>query len=287
MKRWLMVIRRCFTTATIIPVFILCAWTARIFSRDPQARLATGKQMAAFFARLLLIGYGFRITVSGHKPIQERLGPSLFLCNHLGYLDPIVLLSIFPSTFVTSTEVENTPFLGTMCRLGGCLFVERRTRITIRNQIDSVSKVLLGGNDVLIFPEGTSSSGDGVLPFKSGLLDSAIQCGIPITPVCIRYSRIDGRTVTVENRDKLNYYADMRFFPHFMQLHLLHRVEMEVEFLPAIDSIEVSSRKILAEESHRRISQAYVPNRTLSDGSTTCILTKTKHSSNTPLTMQS
>ena len=97
--------------------------------------------------------------------------------NHLGYLDVLVLSARQPTVFVTSKEIEATPVLGDICAMAGCCFVERRSRRAAAGDRDMLSHVLRH-HSLHLFPEGTSSNGESVLPFRSSLLAAAEQAGV-------------------------------------------------------------------------------------------------------------
>src|SRR5437764_10384856 len=114
----------------------------------------------------------FRATVQTSGPMPSN---GLLVCNHLSYMDILVLSSLTPAVFVAKREVKSWPVFGWFARLAGTLFVdcERRTQVgKVTNQIESV---LNEGVLTILFPEGTSSGGETVLPFKSSLLEPATR----------------------------------------------------------------------------------------------------------------
>lgn len=118
-----------------------------------------------------------------------------------------------------------------MSLIAGSLFVERRSKTGLKEKIERISELLEKGFIITLFPEGTSSNGDSVLPFKGALFSAAGKKGIDIQPVCIKYLSIDGRPVSPDNRDLVFYYGDIRFFPHLLRLFLVKRIEVSVTWL--------------------------------------------------------
>ena len=175
----------------------------------------------------------------------------------LSYLEVAVLSSMFPAIFVTSYEVMNSPIEGPFARCGGSVFVDRRSKTTVRNDIRVLSGLLMKGFNIVVFPEATSSSGETVLPFKSSLLNAALITEVEILPVCLNYTFIDSERITALNRDKIFYYGEMRFIEHLLGLLHLRLIDLEVTFLECVPA-EISDRKSVATLAFRCISDAYV-----------------------------
>ncbi|MBN1983112.1 MAG: 1-acyl-sn-glycerol-3-phosphate acyltransferase [Chitinivibrionales bacterium] len=179
------------------------------------------------------------------------------ISNHVSYLDILILSSHQPSAFITSVEIQKTFFMGFLATLGGSLFVERRNKAGLHREIAAMRQTCEHGVPIVLFPEGTSSNGETVLPFKSSLFQSAIEAGIDIIPVCLRYKTIDGRPVTKCNRDRLFYYGSIYFFPHLLQLPFVRCAEVNLTYLDPISVRDGMNRKELAALSFQRIYTAY------------------------------
>ena len=184
-----------------------------------------------------------KIRTSG--PIPTR---GLIVSNHLSYLDILVLSAITPSVFVSKSEVKNWPVFGTFARLSGTLFVQRTRRSDVARLNGEISTVLDSGVPVVLFPEGTSSDGTHILPFKSSLLEPAMDQGHPVTASCIRYSLKDGQA-----SEDVCYWGDMTLFPHLLNLLSKRRVRAHVSFAPVERS--ASCRKELARQLHGEVDR--------------------------------
>ncbi len=195
---------------------------------------------------------------------QSDLRGCLIVANHLSYLDVLAFAVVVPGVFVTSVEVEGSGFLGWISRAGGAIFVERRNLGSLRRDLKKVRDVLAMGFPVIIFPEGTSSNGEGVLPFRPGLLAAADS----FVPACIWYRSIDGAVVGPGNRDKVCYYGDMNFFPHLSEVLKLREIEVAIDFLEPVRVSPGASRKELglrelARTLRERIASRYAQNNSL------------------------
>ena len=132
---------------------------------------------------------GFRIERYGKA---SRTVPTLFVCNHTSYLDISALGAVVPGSFVAKAEVRSWPVFGFLARLQRTVFVERRASRTAHHR-DNMTARLESGDNLILFPEGTSNDGNRVLPFKSaffGIAEKPIR-GKPLTvqPVSIAYTR--------------------------------------------------------------------------------------------------
>lgn len=156
---------------------------------------------------------GLSVEVRGTRPSG---GPFLIVSNHLGYLDIAVLAGVLPVTFVSKEEVRRWPLLGFLARSAGTIFVSREDRVRARDFVNRVGDRLAGGEDVLVFPEGTSSRGNTVLPFKTAAFASVSRKPFPrVVPVRIDLLEVGGEPVTDPLRDVACWHGDMEFAPHF------------------------------------------------------------------------
>jgi len=167
--------------------------------RTPEQRARWMQRIARRILRVL----GGEVETRGPVPTG-----GLVVSNHLGYLDVFVLGSLIPAIFVAKSDVRRWPAVGLLCRLSGTIFVERDRRHSASESLRAMNEALAAGRSVIIFPEGTSSDGVTVLPFKTSLLE-ATTCH-PTTPAAIDYD-LPGGSVA----DELCYWRDMTFAPHF------------------------------------------------------------------------
>lgn len=183
---------------------------------------------------------------------------NLIICNHLSYLDVLVLVQYAPACFVTSVEVKETPVLGQICILAGCLFVERRDRSRIHKEIHEITKALQEGLNVLIFPEATSSNGADVLRFRRPLFQASLDAKAVIQPLALRYESIDGEPFGDHNRDRVCWYGDMDFLPHFWLLHQTKGIRAKIQCLPTVRPELYSDLSTLAGHMHTAVRSAYL-----------------------------
>jgi 1-acyl-sn-glycerol-3-phosphate acyltransferase len=165
----------------------------------------------------------------------------LLVCNHLSYLDIVVLSSIEPCVFVAKRDVAIWPLFGRLARAAGTIFVDREHRLAIEGVVDFVRDAISGGSLVVLFPEGTSSDGATVLPFKSALLESAVQLRCSVVTAAIEYALDDGSVA-----DEVCYWRDMTLVPHLLNLFFKREIRSTCSF--SRPKIRTGNRKNIARE---------------------------------------
>lgn len=181
------------------------------------------------------------IVVAG--PVPSR---GLLVCNHLSYLDILVLAALTPCVFVAKREVKHWRVLGWFAKLAGTIFVHREKRAQAGQTVDEIETALRTGALVVLFPEGTSSSGDTVLPFKSSLLEPAARQTHPLAVGLLRYELGDG-----DVSEEVCYWKDMTLVPHLINLFSKPTIQASVHF----DHFgkAVNDRKQLARQLHAEV----------------------------------
>ena len=244
----------------IIPLLLAYLLTSCIFAILPSGarlrRIFLTKN-SSFFSRLMLALLGVHIHTNHRERLPKSSSGSLIVANHVSYIDVLVIASLTPAVFITSVELGNTLFLGVLARLGGSIFVERRKPFGLKREIGMIARVVAEGSSVVLFPEGTTSNGERIQPFKNSLFDAAVTAGADILPVCLRYTKINGEALTAHNRESVFYYGGETFFKHFPKFLLLKSVDVVVFPLNGIKVRDHASRKELAIKAHAVISAAY------------------------------
>lgn len=189
-------------------------------------------------------------------PKTDQLPHGLFVCNHLSYLDVLVLAAIRPACFVTSVEIKHTPVLGQICQLAGCLFVERRSRENLSEEIKELTDALKNDVPVLIFPEGTSTNGEELLRFRRPLFQASIDAQVPVISLVLNYTGINGKRVGRMNRDFICWYGDMAFLPHLWSFFQCQNISAKVELATILNSDNVED---LSVDSHKAVQMKFSP----------------------------
>ncbi len=240
----------------LLAMYLLVSGSIALLPMGTRLRRLFRIQNSSFFCRIMLWLLGIHLHVRHRERLQKHAG-ALIVSNHVSYVDALVIASLVPSVFITSVELGSTLFLGMLARLGGSLFVERRKASGLKKEISLIAGVLGEGFPVTLFPEGTTSNGERVQPFKNSLFDAAVSARVDVLPVCLRYTTVNGKRITAASRDSIFYYGGTPFFQHIPRLLSLASVDVEVIPLKLIRVAESGSRKDLAALAHGAISTAY------------------------------
>ena len=228
-----------------------------LFVRGKWHRVRWSNSILTMYAR-----FGLRVLKIQVNPLglENLVGieNGLFVGNHLSYIDVLVFHSRLPACFVTSMEVKRTPVLGQVCQLAGCLFVERRNKQNILNEIGEISSGLQAGLNVAIFPEATSSNGEQILRFRRPLYVAAIDAKKPVMPFCLNYRRVGNAPINLKTRDKIFWYGDMDFVSHLWALAGSGGVEVEINYLAAIHPAPVDDATALAQKSQDAVEKVFL-----------------------------
>ncbi len=185
-------------------------------------QLSTSRRIAWLHASCARIAR--RLSLVPSVPLTTQPETGLIVSNHLTYLDILVFGAIRPFLFVAKSEVKRWPLLGSLATLGGTVYVDRGSSLQAAQATRLIEQNLRDGIPVLLFPEGTSSDGRSVLPFKSSLFESAVRAGAPITAAAIRYHSDD----TAE--EQVTYWGDMVFLPHLLRTLCARKLRAQVCF---------------------------------------------------------
>ena len=206
-----------------------------------------------FLVRAIL---NIKVTVVGEDG-QLESGGLVIICNHVSYVDGIVLGSMFPIVFVSKREVKHWPIIGPWKTLCGTIFINRQRKDLVASLVKEMSRKLKQEANIFLFPEGTSTNGERILPFQTAPLAAPLRNRSIIVPVTLAYKSIDDEPVTVANRDLLYWYGDMEFVPHFWKLLSLRSIEVIVTIQPKIECSQYkdnsAGRKKLAADCYNRV----------------------------------
>ncbi|MBM3576461.1 MAG: 1-acyl-sn-glycerol-3-phosphate acyltransferase [Alphaproteobacteria bacterium] len=195
------------------------------------------------FCRAVCAVLGIKVDAHGALPSPA---PRFVVANHVSWTDIIALASLYPFVFLAKSDVASWPVLGLLARLQGTVFVERGSKQDVARVNDALADVLRAGGDLVVFPEGTSSDGADVLPFRSAhfapLEAMAAHGEAPtLAPVAIGYS--DGA-----RKIDVGWYGDMTFLPHLWSLMKRGDAQCHIAFGPPIETTG-KDRKTLATET--------------------------------------
>ncbi|HEX9103732.1 MAG TPA: lysophospholipid acyltransferase family protein [Polyangia bacterium] len=189
-----------------------------------------GERLQRVAAELCRV-HGFDVRVEGVLPSR----PAILVANHVSYVDAPVLASLAPCTVIAKGEVRRWPVIGAGAAALGVLFVARGDAWSGALALRSSLRALAAGVSVLGFPEGTTSRGDDVLPFRRGLFGLARLAGVPIVPIAIHYGS-----------PELRWFGDAWFLPHYLRTAMRPTSLVHVRVGRSIAATEANSPEDLA-----------------------------------------
>lgn len=188
------------------------------------------------FNRLL----GLHIHVSGEKAVTT----SLLLCNHISWHDIIVLQSLVATGFVGKHEIRKWPLIGWLAYQGNTLFIHRGKRESFEQTQKAIRERLAANQNIVLFPEGTTTNGDAVKPFRSRLLEPAISLSLPVQPVTIWYR---GSSLSCA---ELSFIGDEGLLSHALRTLGETRIDVYVHFSKPLATDKNVDQRELGRRAH-------------------------------------
>jgi 1-acyl-sn-glycerol-3-phosphate acyltransferase len=175
-------------------------------------------------------------------------GPVLRVANHLSWLDILVMNAVAPSRFVSKSEVRHWPLIGTLTVGAGTLLIEREKRRDAMRVVHHMAESLQAGDAVAVFPEGTTSDGDPVLPFHANLLQAAVVTDSPVQPWALRYRHAG----TGQPHSAALFVGDTTMAASLLSTLLASDLVAEVQ-LGEAQQAQGRDRRAWAEDLHRTV----------------------------------
>jgi len=241
MQGWIRAIWRFFYFAIATTFHILGFLVAISFGK---AKTIAGPQLRMRWLSHVPERLGMKMKVEGH-PYQ---GTCLYVANHIGYIDPFVILVHVKASVVAKAEILNWPLVGLGGNMAGTIFVKREVKSSRQETVEAIRMALQQGISILIFPEGTTTSGNELLSFRPRAFESAFQAGVPVQPISISYES-----------PLVAYIGDHTFLPHFFKLFRLKYIRGKVSFGPLLrgDDTCNRSRDWIQQAQSNYIRQSY------------------------------
>ncbi len=193
---------------------------------------------------------GMKIEIIGTAPKP----PFFLVCNHLGYVDIPALRLAANGIFVAKSDIESWFMAGPIIRNMGMVFIDRQNRRDIPRAGLHIIEKLNEGEGVMLFPEGTSTKGEEILPFNSSFLEFAAKTDLPVSYAAISYRTPEGAPPPSES---ICWWTDITFIDHLLRLFSLKEFTATVNF--GDQPIQAPNRKELAAELHRKVKEKFIP----------------------------
>ena len=233
-------------SALLVPLQLLLLWRARRLGR------AGAYSVTKLWHRGVCVLLGLNVRITGAPLPPDR---TVYVSNHISHFDIPVLGSVLKGSFVAKEDMARWPVAGLMARLQQTVFISRDPRAG-RAVTESIAAQLRCGRSLILFPEGTTSDGSTVLPFKStifGILfagDAQISAHA-VQPVSLCVLSFDARPIRSQSdRDGYAYYGDMHAGAHAWAFLRSKGASIELRFAEAIGADAALDRKALAQRAY-------------------------------------
>ncbi len=236
-------------TGGLLVFLVAGMWLA---SPWPRRRLWWRNRVVGRWARGMAWIVNMRVTVRGARPKP----PFFLVSNHVSYCDIVLLLGQVDGVFVAKKELNDWPAIGYLTRLVGTIFVDRNNRRDAKRVLQAIDQRVTSGDGVIVFPEGTSSSGDDVYPMRTALFEWAAQTGKPVDIATIHYTTRPGMPAA---REAVCWWGDMSFIPHVLQLCQMPGFAATLHF--GDEPVTGNDRGRLAVQAREAVARHFVPHR--------------------------
>lgn len=196
------------------------------------------------WSRSALFVLGVRLVARGDAPARG----SLVVANHVSWLDVLAITAVCPASFVCKQEIASWPLLGWLLKRAGTVFMRRASAWSAWRAVLAIAPMLHDGASVAVFPEGTTTAGDAVLPFYPALFQSAVNAKRLVQPVAIVYADRDGGP-----RYDAVYAGETSFGQSLLEIAGASGLDVTLSLLPAFSAAELTRRQA-AERSRTLIA---------------------------------
>jgi 1-acyl-sn-glycerol-3-phosphate acyltransferase len=189
--------------------------------------------LQAWWSRGALLALGVRLVIQGDAP---RPG-SLIVANHVSWLDVLAINSVSGASFVCKLEIASWPVLGWMLKRAGTVFMRRASAWSAWRAVLAIAPQLAGGASIAVFPEGTTTAGDDVLPFYPALFQAAVNAPALVQPVALLYTDREGA-----RRYEAIYVGETSFGESLLDIAGASGLELSLCLLPAFPAARMTRR---------------------------------------------
>lgn len=189
------------------------------------------------WSRQLLETLGIRLQVGAGRTALPVRG--MVVSNHISWLDIFVINALTPAAFVSKDDVKHWPLIGWLCAHTETIFLARGSRTAAQRTRATMIDHLQSGVHVAVFPEGTTTGGDRVLPFHAALFQSAIDAGAPVIPLVLRYADRHGNPSRAPAYD-----GDITLWQCLWSIARTGGLAADLRVLEAIESRGVERREL-------------------------------------------
>lgn len=226
-----------------VPFYIISLFTGRSVAKARNVYMY-------FWSRVLSKILNMKVQVIGEIPKP----PFFLVSNHLSYIDTIPIFHALKTTFIAKQEVKKWPVIGFMISSFGVIFIDRNKKKDVSRVNKVVSEQLGKDQGVVLFPEGTTSSGENILPFRASLLEHPVREGFPVYYCVIHYETSEK---DIPASDSVCWWGDSQFHTHLYKLASNREIKATIIF--GSEPVYGSDRKELSQILYNNMKQLFKP----------------------------
>jgi 1-acyl-sn-glycerol-3-phosphate acyltransferase len=205
----------------------------------------TRNKLQMLWSTASLAALGIRVVLEGEPPAEG----CLIVANHVSWLDIPAISCARPASYLCKEEIGSWPVIGWLLRRVGTVFLRRASAFAAWRAVKAIGPRLASGASVGVFPEGTTSVGDGVKPFFPAMFQAAVDSGTAVQPVALAYTDSAGRRSYAGA-----YEGETTFGESLLAIAAAEGLVVTVSFLPAYCAAGRDGRKAAARNAHAMIA---------------------------------
>ncbi|MCU1686213.1 MAG: plsC [Amycolatopsis sp.] len=225
-------------TLPVSPAFVLLRGRARI-------------RFVRLIFSALLRAFGVRLVVNGDRDFPDAGRGALVVNNHISWLDIVAVNAVRPMRALAKSEIASWPVLGGLVARGGSIFLDREKLSTLPGTMAELAEALRGGALVNVTPEGTTWCGLASGKFTTATFQAAIDGGVPVRPIALRYRLADGRETS-----RPAFIGPESLIASLRRVAALRGLVLEVYVCPEIAPGRAADRRELAELAESAVHAA-------------------------------
>lgn len=207
--------------------------------------------------RFMLSVMSIKVDIIHKKNLSKQ--QVFFLANHSSYIDILVLGAYFNCFFVAKSDIAGWPIFGFLSKIGGTLFITRERRF-VKEQLQLLKTHIIAKQNLLVFPEGTTTNGREIIRFKSSLLNCAYTVDKPpvIQPLTIAYTHLNGAPISDQKTvDQIAWYGNMDMPSHLMPLLKQKSITVRVSVEKMLHASDFETPKDLVQQAQEQIENSF------------------------------
>lgn len=218
----------------------------------PFSNYAVTQYVRILWTRCLIASTGAKLNIYGYKLNKAELANSMIVSNHISWLDTVIMLRLCFVQYIGKKEMLNWPILKSIIKAGGTIFIDRNRKRDLISVNQEVAALLKSGATIGLYPEGKTTPGFNVLPFKPGILQAGIMAQSKIFPIALSYRKENNLPAPEVS------FANVNWLTTVLNTLRLNNLIINVTVLPPVKCADFVNREKLAEYLHNVIQRHYM-----------------------------